>query len=88
MRDGTYDLRGRVRVVAATLALVLLETDTGRRECPGHHRGVRGRPTPRPPHIPDTLPSCLRHALHDATYQRPEERLIAADLLIRLQHRQ
>lgn len=69
------------------LALVLLEAHTGHREYPGDTMESAMDRLHRPPRIPDTLPDHLRHALFDATYQRAEERLIAADMAIRLQHR-
>jgi eukaryotic-like serine/threonine-protein kinase len=62
------------------LGLVLLEALTGRREYPGALVESATARLHRPPGIPESLPSCLRTALHAMTALEPAVRPTAAEV--------
>ncbi|WP_060572291.1 MULTISPECIES: serine/threonine-protein kinase [unclassified Pseudonocardia] len=70
------------------LGLLLIEALTGQREYPGTPIESAVARLHRRPRVPATLPSFLQEALRAATYTRPDDRILAADLSIRLAHRQ
>ena len=62
------------------LGLVLLEALTGRREYPGALVESATARLHRPPGIPESLPSCLRTALHAMTALEPAVRPTASEV--------
>ncbi|WP_082538500.1 MULTISPECIES: serine/threonine-protein kinase [unclassified Pseudonocardia] len=70
------------------LGLLLIEALTGEREYPGTPIESAVARLHRMPRVPETVPSFLREALRAATFTRPDDRLLAADMAIRLAHRQ